>query len=178
MKLTLKHAIAAIILVLTFTAPVMAETPEERAVAETKASKDIFDAAMAGLRGDHETERRVLRQYAEKGHAPAQYFLGDIYYRGEAVPQDYAEAAKWFRLSADQGNIQAQYYLGKMYFLGQGVPQDYVRAHMWFNITLSIKDEPVARSLREQCEVRMTPAQLAEAQKLAREWKPTTQTPR
>ena len=51
------------------------------------------------------------------------------------MPQNYAEALKWYRLAADQGNAIAQYNLGFMYDNGQGVPQDYVRAHMWFNLS-------------------------------------------
>ena len=53
----------------------------------------------------------------------------------EGVPQNYAEALKWYRLAADQGHASAQYNLGIMYANGQGVPQDYVRAHMWFNLS-------------------------------------------
>jgi hypothetical protein len=56
-----------------------------------------------------------------------------MYYNGKGVPQDYAEAARWYRKAADQGNADAQNNLGVMYGNGQGVPQDYVRAHMWFS---------------------------------------------
>jgi TPR repeat protein len=41
------------------------------------------------------------------------------------VPQDYAEAVKWYRKAADQGNAVAQYDLGVMYDKGQGVPQNF-----------------------------------------------------
>ncbi len=48
------------------------------------------------------------------------------------MPQDNAEATKWFRKAADQGDANAQLNLGLMYRKGQGVPQDYVSAAVWF----------------------------------------------
>jgi TPR repeat protein len=73
---------------------------------------------------------------------------------------------------ADQGNAHAQFNLGAMYANGQGVPQDYVRAHMWFNLSAA-QGEKNANKQRDLVAKRMTEAQIAEAQKLAREWKPT-----
>jgi len=69
---------------------------------------------------------------AEKGLAYSQYVLGGIYYNGEGVPQDYAEAVKWFRKDAKQGEVYAQYNLGWMYGTGTGVPQDDDEAVKWF----------------------------------------------
>ena len=71
----------------------------------------------------------------------------------------------------------AQFNLGAMYANGQGVPQDYVRAHMWFNLSAAQGNQGAAKN-RDIAARRMTPAQIAEAQKLAREWKPTKQPPR
>jgi hypothetical protein len=48
------------------------------------------------------------------------------------VPQDYAEAARWYRKAADQGNAHGQNYLGELYINGLGVPQDYAEAARWF----------------------------------------------
>ena len=48
------------------------------------------------------------RPRAEEGDAFSQYFLGDMYADGDGVPQDYAEAVRWFRLAAEQGNVDAQ----------------------------------------------------------------------
>ncbi len=55
-----------------------------------------------------------------------------------------------------------------MYDNGQGVPQDYVRAHMWWNLTASTGDEDAIKN-RDIVAKQMTPAQIAEARKLARE---------
>ena len=57
-----------------------------------------------------------------------------MYANGEGVPQDAAEAVRWYRLSADQGNASAQTNLGLSYSNGEGVLKDSVLAHMWFNI--------------------------------------------
>jgi TPR repeat protein len=66
----------------------------------------------------------------------------------------------------------AQYNLGVMHNNGEGVPQDYVQAHMWWNLAAVSGDEDAIGNRNIVAED-MTPAQLAEAQKLAREWKPT-----
>ena len=83
---------------------------------------------------------------------------------------DYDTALKEFRPLAEQGYPLAQATLGLMYAEGQGVPKDYVLAHMWINLAApkGVKGAVKARDLLEEM---MTPAQLAEAQRLAREWK-------
>ena len=92
-----------------------------------------------------------------------------MYENGEGVAQDYAEAVRWYRLAAEQGYANAQINLGGMYYNGEGVPQDYVQAHMWSNLAAAqgnanaVANRDIAASL-------MTPAQIAEAQRLAREW--------
>jgi hypothetical protein len=94
-----------------------------------------------------------------------------MYDRGEGVPQNYREALRWYRKAADQGNAIAQYNIGAMYASGHGVPQDYVTAHMWFSLSAA-QDDGDATKNRDVIAQRMTPAQIAEAQKLAREWTP------
>jgi len=129
-------------------------------------------------RGDYATALRVWRPRAEQGYAAAQIHLGFMYATGQGVPQDDAEALKWYRLAAEQGLAAAQHNLGLMYFEGLGIPQDYVQAYMWFNLAASrpaseAKERDVMVRVRDMIASKMTPEQLAEAQKLAREWKPT-----
>ena len=105
-------------------------------------------------------------------------------YRGLGVPQvrraqglpdqglpDYEEAILSYRRAADQGDARAQYNLGEMYMLGRGVPQDYTQAYLWVALAAAQGDEKAAW-IRDYLESEMTPAQIAEAQRLAREWKP------
>ncbi len=127
-------------------------------------------------RGDYAMAIRELRPLAEQGVAEAQSNLGVMYERGQGVPQDYAEAVKWYRKAAEQGNASAQHNLGVMYDKGGGVPQDYVQAHKWYNLAASRhppgEDRDRAVKNRDIVAKRMTPAQISEAQQLAREWKP------
>jgi TPR repeat protein len=126
MKRTLKHAIAAVLLVLSFVEPVTAGPLEDA------------DAAL---------KRR-----------------------------DYASALRLIRPLAEQGDANAQYNFGVFYDNGLGVPQDKVRAYMWFNLSAAQGREGAA-AFRDLIARRTTPAQIAEAQRLAREWKPNMQSP-
>ena len=112
-----------------------------------------------------------FRLAADQGYPDAQTNLGIMYHRGEGVLQDYAEAIKWHRLAANQGNAQAQLLLGGMYFEGQGVTQDYAQAYIWFNLSAAQGFQGAAKA-RDIVSTFMTPAQIAEAQRLAREWRP------
>ncbi len=74
----------------------------------------------------------AFEQQAASGDAAAQCGLGMMYYGGQGVRQDYAQAVFWFRKAADQRNDEAQHNLGVLYRDGQGVPQDYAQAALWF----------------------------------------------
>ena len=111
------------------------------------------------------------RLAADQGYADAQINLGFMYDNGQGVPQNYAEAVKWYRLAADQGNAPAQYNLGLRYAKGEGVPQNFLLAHMWFNLA-SAGGAADGGKNRDFVASKMTPAQIAEAQRLAAEWKP------
>jgi hypothetical protein len=76
-----------------------------------------------------------------------------------------------FRELAENDNGDAQYDLGVLYANGRGVPQDYILAHMWLNLSAA-KGDQQASEARRTVAAQMSPEQLAEAQKLAREWKP------
>ena len=75
--------------------------------------------------------------------------------------------------SAESGEAEAQYNLGLRYATGEGVPQDNVEAHMWLNLAASRSsgaERERAVMVRDDLATRMTPADLSEAQRLAREW--------
>jgi uncharacterized protein len=130
-----------------------------------------------GVPQDYAAALNWFRKAANQGNADAQRSLAGLYYSGKGVPQDDAEAAKWFRKAADQGDANSQSFLGRMYFLGHGVPEDYVAAHMWLNLATA-GGEKKAAEIRDMVAKEMIPAQIAEAQKLAREWKPLSSSPR
>ncbi len=135
----------------------------------------MYDAGRS-VPQDHAEVVKWSRKAAEKGVAEAQYNLGFMYRHGLGVPQDYAEAVRWYRKAAEQGLALAQFKLGIMYFKGRGVPKDYVQAHMWNTLAASRfspgEDRDDAVMTLDDVAEKMTPAQIAEAQKLAREWKP------
>lgn len=113
-----------------------------------------------------------LRTQAAQGNAMAQFELGLRYNLGNGVPKDYATARQWYEKAAAQGNVHAQSFLGFLYYDGNGVPQDYVRAYMWHNLAAahSTNDaQNLAVDNRETVARRMTPAQIAEAQRLSQQ---------
>ncbi len=129
-----------------------------------------------GVTQDYAEAVKWYRRAAAQGHAPAQNNFGLMYDQGRGVPQNFTEAVKWYRRAAAQGYANAQKNLGAMYQHGRGVTQDYIQAHKWYNIAASRlppgEDHNRAVHNRDIVEGTMTPAQIAEAQRLAREWKP------
>jgi TPR repeat protein len=136
------------------------------------AAGPLEDADTAFDRADYATAQRLFRSLADQGNATAQYRLGLMYWGGFDVLEDYAVAAMWVRRAADQGLKIAQWQLGMMYENGYGVQKDYVQAHMWYNLSAAQQGLRFPAEDRNKLERVMTQAQIAEAQKLAREWKP------
>ena len=148
----------------------------DQGLARAQSNLGVMYANGQGVPQDYAAAVGWYRKAAEQGDAEAQYNLGVMYDNGQGVPQDYAAAAGWYRKAADQGGALAQNNLGVMYDNGRGVPQDYVQAHKWFNLaaaSLTGEDGKKASKNRDIVAAKMTPAQIAEAQRLAREWRPT-----
>lgn len=128
-----------------------------------------------GVPQDYEEAVRWYRLAAEQGLALAQFNLGCMYEEGKGVSQNLQEAVKWHRLAAEQGHASAQFMLGVKYRFGAGVLQDYVQAHIWANLAAANQNansegQNTAIELRDAVACEMTPDQIAEAQKLAREY--------
>lgn len=132
--------------------------------------------AYAQGRGVEQNQREALRWYrqsAERGYLPAQMMLAKMYMDGQGVAVDRAEAAKWYRQAAYQGYSMAQLLLGTLYATGQGVPKDSVQAYMWLTLAGSQGSEAGRQNVLKTRDVlaqQMTPPQIQEAEKLAREW--------
>jgi hypothetical protein len=140
-----------------------------------------------GVPKDYFEAVRWYRKAAEQGDAGGQQRLGLMYDQGYGVPQDYDQAVSWYRKAAEHehetGQVEsaevhslfiaeAQYDLGIKYYRGEGVSQDYVQAHMWLNLAASHSGDQSYSQMRDDCARKMTPEQIAEAQRLAHEWKP------
>ena len=151
-----------------------------------------------GVLKDSAEAVKWYRKSAEQGNANAQNNLGLMYNKGDVVLKDSAEARKWFRKSAEQGNANAQNNLGLMYdngddthkdswvnnilkgsflyaivswvnaILTRGTPKDSVEAHAWYNNASANGDEAAKKNLSD-IEKTMTPDQISDANKLARE---------
>ena len=109
-----------------------------------------------------------LTRCAEEGHAGAQHLLGLRYEIGHDAPQDDAEAFLWYRLAAEQGHANAQSDLGMQYAKG-GVLQNLVYAYLWLDLSAAQGNEGASFN-KDMLEQRLTPEQIAEAQRLSREW--------
>jgi TPR repeat protein len=122
-----------------------------------------------GVPKDHPEAFKWFRLAAEQGHAHSQFRLGDMYKSGEGIAKSEPEAVNWFRKAAEQGLANAQGMLGILYAKGQGVQRNYVLAYMW--LSLASEGRQGAAQYRDAVGAWMTAAQIAEAQKLARDWK-------
>jgi len=120
--------------------------------------------------------RERLLESAQKGDADAQFELGKNYETGRiGLPKDIAQAQRWYHAAADQGDPYALASLGILYNFGKGVQKDPVQAFMYYELAVARSDggnrDSIAE-MRDDLAKEMTAAQLAEARKLAKAWKP------
>jgi len=130
-----------------------------------------------GVKQDYTEAVRWYRKAAAQGHASAQYELGLRYDLGQGVRQNSSEAVRCYLKAAEQGDAQAQSKRGAMYEVGQRLRKDYVQAYMWMHLAASRSTGAPAKicaKARDRLAAKMSPAQIAEARRRARHWKPTT----
>jgi uncharacterized protein len=126
-----------------------------------------------GVPQDYEEAVNWYRKAAEHGEMVAQNNLGASFREGLGIYKYYPFAVRWFRKAAEQGLTEAQINLTLSYARGEGVTQDFVEAYKWANIAATSGNTNAAL-FREEIRLQMTPEQVAEAQQLAREFKPRT----
>ncbi len=117
------------------------------------AEADFEAGVIAYKQGDFHKAFIEFMHAAKQGHTAAQYKLGDLYYFGKGVDQNYQKAFKWYRMAAEQGlsaaqndlskglkwirkvaergEPAAQFVIGRMYLDGEGVGRDYAVALGW-----------------------------------------------
>jgi TPR repeat protein len=166
----MKLIVSALLALLLALPPLAAQTLEA----------DMKKAAGAYERKDMATAVRIWKEWAGKGNAEARTLLGAMYWSGEGVPRDHKEAARLYLLAANQGYARAQNNIGFMLGFGEGTPPpDDVEAYKW--LTLAINNYTARNQERlEQARTdiaalakRMSPAQISEAQRRAKAFKPT-----
>ncbi len=156
---------------------------------DTRAARTLETVPLALLEEHQRRERQFeasVAAQAARGNPEAQLALGTRYDAGTSVPQDFSEAARWYRLAAAQGNRKAMERLARKYALGESVSSDLVRAHMWANLAAALPEaQPcrgcsfttlgggaatnVAIEYRNVVARFMSSAQISSAQRLARE---------
>lgn len=153
-------------------APVAAQSFEEQ----------MRTAAGAYERKDMATAVRIWKEWAAKGDAEAQTLLGAMYWSGEGVPRDHKEAARLYLMAAQQGYARAQNNIGFMLGFGEGVPpHDDVEAYKWIKLAIgryTAKNEDRLDQAKKDLATlaaRMNPAQIADAERRAKDWKPGPQ---
>lgn len=172
------------------------ETAAPMAGALATTSKALAWYGPAALRGDVPAQRALGDIYhygwgvpldraqaakwyqlaAAQGDVKSQKNIAIMYSFGRGAQKDQSEAVKWYRLAAEQGDAGAQHSLGLRYLLGQGVPRDYVLAYMWFSLAATAdrhEGEPdygATWECRDLAARHMTPDQIADAERAAREW--------
>ena len=167
MNRSLTSGLIAIFLILA-THPSYAAPPKEDVTAKTH-------GRIAALTNSYTTmDLAPLKELAAHGDSLAQSVLGFRFNNGIGAPQNYTEGYKWHRLSAAQGHAGSQSVLGVMYVAGRGIPMNYVRGLMWLNLSwsaMSSDEKKVASGTSDIAKLiikKMTPAQIAEAQAMAR----------
>jgi TPR repeat protein len=146
-----------------------------------KAAAQNLAQAQHNLGGCYAVGRGVAKDYAEaikwyrkaaaRGFAPSQANLGTYYLVGRGVAKDYVKAIKWLRKAAEQNDAMAQNNLGGCYANGDGVAKDYVEAYTWWLLAAGQGHEAAKKNMTS-LENQMTREQIAEGQKLARNFKP------
>jgi uncharacterized protein len=164
----LKRAIAAMILVSAFAAPVAAGTFEDAVDARARGdyakalrlirplandgdarfNLGLMYVTGQGVQQDNAAAALWFRKAAEQGDALAQSNLRTLYLHGRDAAQDDTEAVMWFRKAAEQGDSVAEFLLGNQYANGKGVPQDYREAMIWFQRAA----EPISGSCTPRAE--------------------------
>ncbi|HKT76508.1 MAG TPA: tetratricopeptide repeat protein [Sphingobium sp.] len=128
-----------------------------------------------GVEQDLVEAARWYTRAAEQGHIAAQFTLAVLYTIGRGVSKNPQKAAYWFDRAATQGNPDAQVELGILYGTGRGVPKDAVTAYKWLTLGQTYARTTTVRARAADSLARlskgMTPTQISEAQRQAREWK-------
>ena len=122
-----------------------------------------------------DTGVRLLRKAAEKGLGEAQVELSLFYQKHPECENEPNESLKWFCLAANQGHVESQTELSNRYADGAGVPLDDVLAYMWANLA-AVSGNEIAKKQRSDLKEKMSKEQVAEAQRLCRDWRPSNTT--
>src|SRR6266404_3293110 len=143
----------------------------EQNIADAQFSLGVCYANGQGVAKNKAEAVKWYRKAAEQNVADAQYNLGVCYANGQGVTEDDAESVKWFRKAAEQNLADAQYNLGICYDSGEGVAKDEVEAYKWWLLAAGQGNDDAKYNMTI-VENKMSREQIAEGQRLARDFKP------
>jgi TPR repeat protein len=126
-----------------------------------------------GVKPDSGEARRWYQLAADAGYAPAQVILGNIYFRGDGIAADPKTGADWYVKAAEQDDVVAEFLVANLYINGQGLPEDLVQAYKWLTIAEGANHPDAKKTAEERKKLiagRMSPGQVAQAEKEADEW--------
>ena len=165
----MKTIVAALTALLLMSSTIAAQTLEA----------DMRAAAGAYERKDMATAVRIWKVWADKGNDEARTLLGAMYWSGEGVPRNHKEAARLYLLAANQGYARAQNDIGFMLGFGEGIPpQDDIEAYKWLSLAIagytSKNQDRLVQAGKDLAALakRMNPAQITEAERRVRSFRP------
>ncbi|HVJ32300.1 MAG TPA: tetratricopeptide repeat protein [Terriglobia bacterium] len=137
---------------------------------------DTQQAWEAYRNGDYQIAIPVFARLAKLGHPVAEWLMGNVYYAGQGVPQDYRQALIWFEKAASQGYLPAYAPTAQLYEQGKGTPIDFGKAYQWYNIAIAALPYSIERyglmKQRDALATQMTTAQVEAAQKRSLAFQP------
>jgi TPR repeat protein len=148
------------------------------AAAQSTLEADLRAAAAAYERKDMAAAARLWKVWADRGNAEARTLLGAMYWSGEGVKRDQKEAARLYLLAANQGYARAQNDIGFMLGFEGPPPHDDVEAYKWLTLATlhytAKNQDRLDQAIKDKATLaaRMTPAQVTEAERRAKAWKP------
>ncbi len=114
-----------------------------------------------------QSDFEALKARAEAGDADAQALLGNLYFDGTGIPQNYEEAFKWYSLAAKDGwSNGAQFRLGYLFYNGLGISKNLVKAYAWFSVAAA-QGDATAEQRRDRYKNELSTEELIAAQRLA-----------
>lgn len=125
------------------------------------------------VKQDYEKAFKWFSKAAEQGETNAQCHLGDMYYNGKYVQQDSKEAVKWYTIAAEKDNLAAQIELCLKCVYGEGVAKNRVETYKWCKLANShhlIRSDDAEKTLGLVVQ-QMTPEQIADGERLVKEFK-------
>lgn len=146
------------------------------AIGDFAEAASIRQGVSAFNRQDYVSASQIFIPLAEQGVPAAQSYLGFMFETGRGVPQNFTEAAMWYRRAAEQGDSLAQYSLGLLYEKGFGVPRDIIEASKWLNLSTAAAPRRAREArarIRDAVTTKMTRGEIAQARLRALEWVPS-----